>query len=395
MKPSPACLLAAVVAILSISLPGARAWDSEPKWPAAVEEALAKAGENRAELVKALRNVPKEQASGMEFLIANMPEVDLRRLKADYLLENSALAYAGADAAPWGSQIPEEIFLNDVLPYASLNERRDAWRSRLRTISLPLVEGCRTPGEAAQALNKKLFPLVKVRYSTERKKPDQSALETLESGIATCSGLSILLVDACRSVGVPARIAGIPMWANLRGNHTWVEVWDGEWHFLGAAEPDEKGLDHAWFTEDAARAKVDVPEHSIYASSFRKTGLSFPLVWNPRLDWVPAVNVTARYTAPAAPKVSKVRLLVRVLDRPGGKRVPVKVSVSDPADPALHLEGMSRDESADLNNFLQFELERGHAYRLRLEQDGKGREVSFKTTSGSEAEQLITLTPAE
>ena len=36
----------------------------------------------------------------------------------------------------------------------------------------------------------------------------------METGVATCTGLSILLVDACRSVGVPARIAGTPLWSN-------------------------------------------------------------------------------------------------------------------------------------------------------------------------------------
>jgi transglutaminase-like putative cysteine protease len=118
--------------------------------------------------------------------------------------------------------VPEEIFLNDILPYACLNERRDDWREKLREISLPLVAECKTPGEAAQRLNEKLFPLLKVRYSTERKRADQCPSESIASGKATCTGLAILLVDACRAVGVPARVAGTPMWSNLRGNHTWV-----------------------------------------------------------------------------------------------------------------------------------------------------------------------------
>ena len=54
------------------------------------------------------------------------------------------------------------------------------------------------------------------------------------------------------AVGIPARVAGTPMWTNMRGNHTWVEVWDGGWHFVGAAEPDPKGLDHTWFNGDAS-----------------------------------------------------------------------------------------------------------------------------------------------
>jgi transglutaminase-like putative cysteine protease len=171
------------------------------------------------------------------------------------------------------------IYINEVLPYACLSEPRDSWRNHLRDLCLPLVTECKTPGEAAQRLNQQLFGLVKVRYSTQRQRPDQSPLQTMESGVATCTGLSILLVDACRSVGVPARVAAVPRWTNTRGNHTWVEIWDQGWHFLGAAEPDPNGLDRGWFTQNAAQSLKDDPQRALYASSFKKTGLRFPLAW--------------------------------------------------------------------------------------------------------------------
>ncbi|MBI2925691.1 MAG: transglutaminase domain-containing protein [Verrucomicrobia bacterium] len=195
-------------------------------WSEAVEQALTQAGTNRAGLSTALSAAPVPQREGLQFLLENMPRPDLESLSAAFLLDNLALAYQAREEAPWGKGLSDEIFLNDVLPYASVNERRDAWRKTLHEICAPLVNDCQTPGAAAQVLNQKLFALVKVRYSTERKRADQSPLETMESGKATCTGLSILLVDACRSVGVPARVAGTPLWVNLRGNHTWVEVWD-------------------------------------------------------------------------------------------------------------------------------------------------------------------------
>jgi hypothetical protein len=351
---------------------------------------LEMAGENRGEIERALSLVPDSQRVAMEFLIENMPLVDFKSLKADYLLENVAQACDAFSAAPWAKQVPEDIFLNDVLPYASLNERRDDWRRKLREIAAPIVKDCATPGEAAQALNRQLFRIVKVRYSTLRKKADQSAMESMESGLATCTGLSVLLVDACRAVGVPARVAGTPMWMNLRGNHTWVEVWDGGWHFAGAAEPDEKGLDHGWFVGDAKKARRDLPEHAIYASSFKKTGVFFPLEWDPNLRWVAAVNVTDRYAPaiPAAPD-GRVQLLVRVLD--DGKRVAAKVSVTSPADAAFKLEGTSRDESADLNNLLTFPLPRGQMFHLQIEGKGEAVERDVKTTDGKEAEQIVTV----
>jgi dienelactone hydrolase len=272
----------------------------EASSPADVERALARAGANRAEMARAWRDTPADQRAGMAFLLANMPEVDLQTLKADFLLENVALAYQARDRMPWGKQVPEDIFLNDVLPYANVDEPRHPWRKEFMELCLPLVKDCRTPSEAAHRLNSTIFGKLKVRYSTQRQRPNQSPKETIAQGVATCTGLSILLSDACRSVGVPARLAGTPLWANKRGNHTWVEIWDGRWHFAGAAEPDPKGLDHAWFESDAARANKDSRLMAIYAASFRKTGVVFPMVWAPRRTDVSAVNVTGHYARPKA-----------------------------------------------------------------------------------------------
>jgi predicted esterase len=289
-----------VVALVALPLlPAALAQDKAAWWPADVEEALGRAAKNRPELEKALHATPADQRKGMAFLIANMPERDLRSLRADFLLDNVALAYKARQEVPWGPKIPEDIFLNHVLPYANVDEARDPWRKELYELCLPLVKDCKTPGEATQLLNKTIFAKLKVRYSTQRKKPHQSPRETMESGLASCTGLSILLIDACRSVAVPARLVGTPMWSNNKGNHTWVEIWDNGWHFTGACEPDPQGLDRGWFVGEAAQAKKDSPQHAIYAASFKKTPLSFPLVWAPGSKDVFAENVTDRYTSKA------------------------------------------------------------------------------------------------
>lgn len=47
---------------------------------------------------------------------------------------------------------------------------------------------------------------------------------------ASCTGVSIFLIDALRSVGIAARIAGTPAWNQIEenGNHNWLEVWSPE-----------------------------------------------------------------------------------------------------------------------------------------------------------------------
>ena len=78
-------------------------------WDDAVEQALAKAKDNRGELEKALADVPKDQRKGMAFLVANMPDADLKSLKAEFLLTNTALAYKARKEVPWGKDVPEDV----------------------------------------------------------------------------------------------------------------------------------------------------------------------------------------------------------------------------------------------------------------------------------------------
>jgi predicted esterase len=293
-------LLLAVALLPFLAANGAD--DKAAWWPAAVEQVLDKASENRPELEKALRGTPSDQRPGMVFLVANMPDKDLHELTADFLLANVNLAYKARRQVPWGQQIPDAIFFNDVLPYANVDEERDAWRQELYDLCMPLIKECKTSSEAAQLLNVKVFDKLKVRYSTQRKKPQQSPTETIVQGRASCTGLSILLSDACRSVAIPARLVGTPRWVDQSGNHTWVEIWDRGWHFTGACEQDKDGLDRGWFVEKAGQAKKDVPQHAIYAASFQKTDVPFPLVWAPGKKDVSAENVTNRYARGEAAK---------------------------------------------------------------------------------------------
>jgi hypothetical protein len=383
-------LLPGIVVALACMLPGLPGEEKKTAWwPAAVEEALSRAGKNRPELEKALHATPAEQRKGMAFLMAHMPKRDLRALGADFLRENVELAYQARKERPWGSKVPEEVFFNDVLPYANLDEERHPWRKKLGEICRPLVKDCKTPAEAAGRLNATLFGKLKVRFSTGRKKANQSPQETIEQGLASCTGLSILLVDACRSVCVPARVVGTPLWANKRGNHTWLEVWDGRWHFTGAAEPDPRGLDRAWFVHDAAQAQKDSPVHAIYAASYRRTLVPFPLVWDPECEEFCAENVTDRYTAGRAAPASKVRVQVRVVEEGTRKRLVLPVRISDRKDAAQVWYGQSHGERADPNDFLTFELSPRREYLLRV-----GERVvvtkAFLTPAGKE--QLVDVT---
>ena len=267
-----------------------------------VASSLRVAGDHRGELIRALKEVPEAHRRAMAFLIANMPERDARVLSADFLLDTVEYAYKAREGTPWGKAIPEEVFFNYVLPYANINEERDPWRKEFYEAFLPIALQADDMGQVVERLNHEAFDLYGVKYHpTKRPKPDQSPRETIEAGYASCTGLSVMLIDACRAVGIPARFAGKPSWTTARGNHSWVEAWDGQWNFIGACEGGD--LDKTWFFERARKADPDKLMHRIYASSFQDTGTWFPLVWNLKLRYVNAIDVTPFYTHRRAVKI--------------------------------------------------------------------------------------------
>ena len=356
--------------------------------PQISEERLSQAGENRPQIERALASGCADQRQAMHWLVQQMPRTDLTSLDSEYLLENARLAVEARRYTRWKQTIPDEIFLDAVLPYATINERRDRWRADFRERFLPLVAESTSPSEAAATLNQKIFEMVGVKYSTKRPKADQSPYESMESGLASCTGLSVLLIDACRSVGVPARFVGTPLWSDGSGNHSWVEIWDDGWHFTGAAEPTGDDLDRAWFTGRTSKASRDNPRNGIYAVTWRSSPLSFPMVWAPENSSVRASDVTDRYTR-TAESTSDGKSLVRfrIIDGTSGDRCQAPIQVLGP-DAEVLFEGESRDERFDANDHVSTQLVAGEKVIVVAGEGSHSRVVSIRI---EETEQLVSI----
>ena len=325
-------------------------------------------------VARARHGIQGERAA--QFLVDHMPLADRNFLEADFLIENLELAFAARAEFPWSATVPEELFLNDVLPYAVFDEKREPWRQRMYGIARELVSGSASASEAVQRLNRDLFNKIEVHYSRERNKPNQSWRESEQLGFASCTGLTIILVQACRAVGIPARAVGTPMWSNQRGNHTWIEIWDGSWHYTGADEYDPLGLDRGWFSADAAAAISDDPKLAIYATTWKKSGLSFPMVWAQENSDVAAINVTDRYASSSAIDRSYAELGVRLWERKGGNRIEAQVKIVD-ADGYLRGEGVTKGSTFDLNDLARFRIPVGLSGWLEFEQGGEIRVSSL------------------
>ena len=130
----------------------------------ASQTALAKAGDNRSELEAFISAAKKTHGDfghrAAVFLVDGMPESDLKQLDREFLMENLDLAMKARAEFPWCAKLPEELFFNDVLPYASLDETRESWRPEFYDKCRKLVAKAATPTEVVQALNSQLFNLI-------------------------------------------------------------------------------------------------------------------------------------------------------------------------------------------------------------------------------------------
>ena len=269
---------------------------------AELDEVL-KSSERYEELVALYESTPDGSKQDMEHLLLYMPAGDRDTMSLDLLRENVEYAARARKEFPWSADVPEDIYLSDVLPYYVVDEVRDAWRKELYELFAPAVAECATMAEAIDVVNGNLPRMTGVDYNTLREKTNQSPKESMRQGMASCTGLAILLVDALRSVGIPARFAGTASWHDNRGNHSWTEVWlDGEWRVTEFYMPSK--LDHLWFMADASKANADDRTYAIYATHFGKAEDWFPMVWcgaeegvaiEDLPQWIGAENVTDRY----------------------------------------------------------------------------------------------------
>ncbi len=332
--------------------------------------------ENVSELQRAVELAPAEQKTAMRKLIDGMPERDQHSLKADYLLRNTALAFEAKNKAPWGGQIPDDIFVNYLLPYSVIGEEVEDWRSDFRTRFLPVIAGIQKPGEAAHKINTLLWKMLDVVYSPKRDKPDQSPYHSMRIKMASCTGLSILLIDACRSVGIPARFVGC-LWAHKPGNHSWVEVWQGgSWYHLGAF--DGAGLNEAWFNNDVVFNRAKDPQYAIFAYAWLVSETNvLRSMTSGRNTPRPVIDVTQRYLD-LFKKTQDCRINVVVRDA-SGKRIVRNVFL---IQGDKRVAGKTYDDTQDLNSHFSFVAPEGTVARIQASKEDDSLLDSCEVTFG-------------
>lgn len=187
-----------------------------------------------------------------DFLYKYMAGPDRAAYSRQFFESNVEASLRAREEMPWGKIVPEREFRHFVLPVRVNNENLDNARTVFYNELKDRVKGMDMK-EAVLEINHWLHEKVTYQPSDGR---TSSPLSCVSQAIGRCGEESTFGVAAFRAMGIPARQVYTPRWAHTDDNHAWVEVWaDGEWHFLGACEP-EPILDLAWFNTPASRGML-------------------------------------------------------------------------------------------------------------------------------------------
>ena len=271
---------------------------------------IAKAFEQRRKIVGGnyfdiFDTLDGQRLQAMQFMYAYMPLPDIADYPAEYHLQNVDYALKARAEMPWGSTVPVREFIHFVLPVRVNNENMDTSRAVFYNELKERVQHL-SMREAVLEINHWCHEKVTYTPSDIR---TSSPLATVRTAYGRCGEESTFAVAAFRAMGIPARQVYTPRWAHTDNNHAWVEAWiDGEWHFLGACEP-EPVLDLAWFNAPASRGML------MHTNVFG--GYDGPEEVLSVTPCYTEINVTANY----APVVTTN---VKVVDKAGN---PVKATV--------------------------------------------------------------------
>ena len=250
-----------------------------PRYPADVEDALKKSGDNRPELEKVIRHYQNADDSlklkAAYFLIGNMDghsyviyalvdsagknvdfdvlsypdyktviaawdsleaeigsidfirkeiKEDLHNITADFLIENIDLAFKAWQEKPWAKYLSFEDFCEYVLPYRGSNEPLERWRryywEKYHDMEHHLKDPT-DPIEAACYINNELKTWFKFDPIFYFHPTDQGLSEMQKNKMGRCEDMTNLAIYAMRANGIAVTSDYTPHWADTGNNHAW------------------------------------------------------------------------------------------------------------------------------------------------------------------------------
>jgi hypothetical protein len=349
-------LLVTVLLIATILLFALPAEFSRSQNPELYKELSAKAKNNLKHLTLEQKQQYKDLLKQypdilMNYLLAyesdsNLAEANPEDIKSNYeticaLLNKKGLNY------------PVDFFLSYVAKQTVSDEPLTAYRNILLKDGLQnIINTTNTDLEKYHAVTLWCVSRIQFQQTSGR---DQSPLDIVQKSlIGRCEEMQILLVSACRTIGLPARPAYTPWWAHTDNNHAWTEIYlDGEWHYTG-------DMDMAWFPDNTWFSDLVDKTVLILADGTLTTWEDEVLIKG-KYDAV--INSTANYTKERSRKVKIKVLNKNNMPIPNANVIPMVFNWGS----LRSLINLTTDK----NGFLEFTTGRGAFYLSVYTKEGK------------------------
>ena len=307
----------------------------------------------------------------MNYLLAYESDSNLAEAKPEDVKSNYEMICALLNKK--GLKYPVDFFLSYIAKQTVSDEPLTAYRKILLQDGLQnIINTTNTDLEMFRAVTLWCVSRIQFQQTSGR---DQSPLDIVQKSlIGRCEEMQILLVSACRTIGLPARPAYTPWWAHTDNNHAWTEIYlDGEWHYTG-------DMDMAWFPDNAWFSGLVDKTVLILADGTLTTWKDEVLIKG-KYDAI--INSTANYTKDRSRKVK-----IKVVDS-NNKPIPNANVI-----PMVFNWGSLRsliNLTTDKNGYMEFTTGRGAFYISVYSKEGKAL-VLIPSTAEKTIEKKITVT---
>ena len=241
------CLYLALVLVLS-ALTGCGMTADEKEVDAELkkryEACYSDLGDRTAEWEQEMKKCSAMEKRIMEYYFITTPMSELLSIDFSLLHKYASHAAMLKNTMSWAKDLDLDTFLCYVAGARAHLERVTDVREFFYDELKDIVKD-RTLTEAACLVN--FWCSEQATYGDTDALTESSPLGMYNGGSGRCEEESVFVVNAMRSVGIPARVC--PMfWSIVPGGHAVIQVLiDGEWHYMGSCEPDPV-VDSGWFT---------------------------------------------------------------------------------------------------------------------------------------------------
>ena len=203
-----------------------------------------------------MSKLDENEKTYLKFLYAYLPTSDIATYDPELFAENVQTTIAAIQVFKYCIKVPEEIILNYVIQNRVSDENLEKNRAYFYEALRSRVFG-KNAREAALEINYWTLEKLELRpkYDIGR---TLGAIALTKSGFGGYNELTVFLVTALRSVGIPARKIYVPKWS--QSDFVWVEAYiEGRWQYLSPCEPKENL--NSGSGGDAAKNSVFVASH--------------------------------------------------------------------------------------------------------------------------------------